>query len=533
MLKGMHLRAAAVGIASCTAVIGVAQASSHREAPAISKLQFADNTDTYAFVSPSNDNNVVLAASWIPFQAPDGGPNYFEWDDSLKYYIHIDNNGDAIPDISYRLTSTTTVANDQTFLYNVGPIDSNSDANWNRYQTITVDEIVNGGATTTLVNDQRTSPVNIGGKSTPDYKKLFEEAVHTTTAGSDEIKVFGGQTDDAFFVDLQVFDLLTLRGQASPIGYDDAGNMPVDSLAGFNVHSLVIEVPTSRVTAGEEPVIGVWSTTEDADGTQVSRLGMPLVNELVLPLALKDTFNGLKPEQDLGAYSALQEFVENPLVGRLLCGLEGYGVPMPEDPNNDCNTEFTDPGTGRGDIFQIFLTGMKLANEFEINTAGGKAPLGAGFNVNQPANVQPADMLRLNTAIKGATCAPSPSSLGVLGGDACGFPNGRRLADDIVDIALIAVAGAGYQVLDGDDTSFSYDSGFTKVLTDGLNSNDKAFSDEFPYMAMPHSGKQRMYQNPASDAVVSNRDGGGAFNLPAVLIYALAAFAMFRRRNQG
>jgi len=326
---------------------------------------------------------------------------------------------------------------------------------------------------------------------------------------------------------LQVFDLITLRGQQPPLGYSTGTNIPVDSLSGFNVHSLVLEVPIAHVTKAGEPVIGMWSGTRrpamrvlkglaglgtqanSGDYVQVSRLGTPLTNEVVVPLALKDAFNSLRPENDLDIYldptfgPLLQKSVENPEIGTLLC--KRYQVPLPEDANDDCNTEFTTPGSGRGDILQIFLTGMKLAEPFKITTsqgAGGTAKeveLPAGFNVNQPAGVRPADMLRINTTIKGDLCSPTSSAtrrLGVVGGDACGFPNGRRLLDDIVEIELLSVAGAAYQPLDGQEASFNFNPALISVLDDGINKNDVPFRTTFPYLAQAQSGQQHWHTNP-------------------------------------
>lgn len=516
-----------------------ATASSHREAPLISKDTFADNTDTYVFISPENSDNVVLIGSWIPFEAPEGGPNYFEWDDNVRYSIFVDNDGDASADITYTLSSKVQVGNPLTFLYNTNAIDNLTDADWNRQQFITVTETTETGTVTQLIANRPTAPVNIGEKSTPGYASLFESAIYDSADGvPGGIKIFAGQTDDPFWVDLQVFDLLTLRGQDQPVGYR-AYNVPVDSVSAFNVHSLVIEVPIARVTNGTEPVIGVWATaarkstrvlnglagvisgdglqSQSGDYVQVSRLGMPLTNELVVPMALKDAFNNLKPEQDLDIYTnptfgpILQKSVEDPEVGNLLCAL--YNVPLPGDTNDDCSTEFT-VGTarsGRGDIFDIFLTGMKLATDFTINTATGPSTLAAGTSVNQPATARPADMIRLNTTIKGDLCAPTPSRLGVLGGDACGFPNGRRLLDDIVEIELLAVAGAAYQVLDGRDSSFTFDSNLIAVLDDNIDYNDVPYYKNtqvdqapttFPYLAMPHSGQSHWHTNPFFNVLV-------------------------------
>jgi hypothetical protein len=503
-----------------------ADASSHREAPLISQDQYADNTDTYVFVSPTNPDNVVLVASWIPFEGPEGGPNYFEWGNGVLYDINVDNNGDAVADYTYTLSSTVAVQNPLSFLYNTGPIGANGE-NWNRQQRITVTESSANG-TKKLLDNVLAPPVNIGSKSTDNYDQLEDNFIYQINEGGDDLTIYAGQTDDAFWVDLQVFDLLTLRGQAPPVGYTKGNNDPVDSVAGFNAHSLVIEAPISRLTRDGEPVLGVWATARrpamrvlngpaglgtldnSGDPIQVSRLGMPLVNEVVLPYALKDAFNSIPPSTDAVLYTGgggtqiqqiLQGSVEDPEVGNLLCGL--YGVPLPGDNNKDCQTEFTvgDIRSGRGDIFDIFLTGMVLTNTFTIQTANGPVTLPPGFNVNRPANVVPAEMIRINTAIKGALCSPKPSRLGILGGDACGFPNGRRLFDDIVEIELLAVAGAAYQVLDGRDTDFSFNTGLIAVLDDNVDFNDRPFRSTFPYMALAQSGQEHIHDNPMGRAV--------------------------------
>ncbi|HEX5012981.1 MAG TPA: DUF4331 domain-containing protein [Candidatus Limnocylindrales bacterium] len=483
--------------------VGGAAASSHREAPLISKDAFADNTDTYVFISPSNPNNVVIAASWIPFEGPEGGPNYWEWDPTAQYSLNVDNDGDAVADFTYTLTAQTSIPNGNTFLYNTGPITSLSDADWNMKQKVTITEHAAGGADTVLVNNMATTPSNIGKKSTPNYTTLENQAIRTFGTGANQVKIYAGQTDDAFWVDLQIFDLLTLRGQDSPIGYSGANNRPQDSVSGHNVHTLALEIPISRLKQGSEPVLGVWASTT-RDGAQVSRLGMPLVNEAVIPLALKDAFNTLRPDQDLSVYTdglgadvgaLLQKSVEDPELGRLLCGL--YGVRLPADSNKNCSTEVNvnTPRSGRGDIFDIFLTGMVTAKPFTITTKNGPVTLPAGFNVNRPAGVQPAEMIRINTNIKGDLCSPTPSRLGLLGGDACGFPNGRRLTDDVVEIELLAVAGAAYQVLDGRDASFSFNPALIGVLTDGVDSNDRLFRSAFPYFAQAQSGQAHFHQN--------------------------------------
>ncbi len=482
-----------------------AAASSHREAPLISTDPAADNTDTYVFIRPDDPSKIVLIASWIPLEAPEGGPNYYEWTENVFYYIHVDNDGDAVADYSYELSSRIEVNNPATFLYNTGPLSSPDDPDWNRRNYYTLVEHTEAGASTVLVDDQLAPPVNIGSKSTPNYETALQDAAIYT---HDDITIYAGQTDDAFFVDLQVFDLLTLRGQPPPIGYSEGSNRPVDSLSGFNVHSLVLEIPVTHLVDGD-PVLGVWSTSErysmrvlsagaeehSGDLVQVSRLGMPLVNEVVIPMGLKDVFNGIPPSEDLNAYSLLQESVEDPEVGNLLCLL--YGVPLPGDSDDDCDTEYTptSPRTGRGDIFDIFLTGMVLANPFTIQTANGPVELPAGFNVNRPADVRPAEMIRINTEISGDLCSRRPSRLGILGGDACGFPNGRRLMDDVVDISLLAVAGAAYEVLDDRDDSFTFDPALVDVLSDNVWKNDVSFQQDFPYMGVAQSGQEHFHQN--------------------------------------
>ncbi|MEP7357194.1 MAG: DUF4331 domain-containing protein, partial [Anaerolineales bacterium] len=362
------IAAATVGMAPLAAI-----ASSHREAPFISNDPAADNTDVYAFVSPDRQDSVTLIGDWIPFEAPSGGPNYFKFADEVDYEIHVDNIGDAKSHVTYRFEFDTHTRNPNTFLYNTGPINSLSDTDWNVYQTYTVTEIVTGTLlpvpiTTVLASDLMAPPVNIGSKSTPLYGALGDAAVctiniaavaglptgHTCNtrgstpgAGSNNIKVFAGQRDDPFFVDLQVFDLLTLRGQAPPIGYVQ-DNLPLDGLKGFNTHSIAIQVPISRLTGNNSlvgnnpnPIIGVWASSarpstrvlsalggvaDSGPMVGISRLGMPLVNEVVIPLALKDAFNGLKPEQDLGLYTSgpgagdlLKDSVEDPELGNLLC----------------------------------------------------------------------------------------------------------------------------------------------------------------------------------------------------------------------
>ena len=400
---------------------------------------------------------------------------------------------------------------------------------------------------------------------------LETQAIYS--AEGQTVKVYAGQTDDPFWVDLQVFDLLTLRGQGMPIGYTQGNNIPVDSVSGFNVHSMVIELPITRIKE-TDPVFGVWAgtrrptervllgagglgrQTNEGGYTQVSRLGMPLVNEVVVPLALKDAFNSIPPSADLGIYTdglgeevgaLFQKSVEDPEIGRLLCAL--YGVSLPGDANDDCSTEVDSeaPRSGRGDIFDIYLTGMVLATPYDITIGDGSSvTLPAGFNVNRPAGVTPAEMIRINTTISDTLCSPIPSRLGILGRDACGFPNGRRLTDDVVEISLLAVGGAAYEVLDDRDASFTFDPAFIAALDDGVDHNDVGFRATFPYLAQAQSGQSHIHQNPILNFFLpflgrvalsvgelpGGRPAAGVASL-AFAAVAVPAMVFMRRRKHG
>jgi hypothetical protein len=419
------------------------RASSHREAPLISGDPQADNTDVYAFMSPDNPNLVTLIASYIPFENPAGGPNFYRFGDNVLYQINIDNNGDGVPDITYQFNFTSHITNPNTFLYNTGPVTSLDDPNLNLYQTYTVSR-VESGKTVFTAGPMRTLYNNVGPASTPNYGGDGSGIDQFQQADGSVGRVFAGQTDDPFFLDLRVFDLL-YGGNLSEVG--------TDSLAGFNVHSIAIQVPASSVT-GSSPIIGVWATasrpatttrqpgsvTNSGAFVQVSRLGMPLVNELVIPVGQKDVFNGSTPTGDAQFLS----YVTNPTVPQLLQAL--YDISAPATP--------------RADLVQVFLTGVP--------------------NLNQPAGVTPSEMLRLNTSI-----APTaaPSRLGVLANDIQGFPNGRRLTDDVVDITLQVAAG----FLTGAKVS---------TLGDGVNQNDVPFRTSFPYLAPAQSGGNPWKLNP-------------------------------------
>jgi flagellar basal body-associated protein FliL len=424
-------------------------ASSHREAPLISQDPTADATDLYAFVSPDAPDTVTFVGNFIPLQDPASGPNFFKFGDDVRYEFNIDNNGDAVADVTYRFTFATQVVDPNTFLYNTGPVASFADDTLNVKQTYTVTRVDAAGESE-VASGLSVAPYNVGPASMPDYEALAAEAVHELPGGG---QVFAGPRDDPFFAALgPIFDLLQVEPAAPDAGY-------ADYLAGKNVHSIVLQVPHTAVTsdgaaatdpAGANAIIGVCLTSHrqsttvlGADGTrtpqgdfvQVSRLCNPLVNEVVVPLAAKDLFNRSLPADD----GQFLPGVQDPIPGRLIPAI--YGVDVPPAP--------------RDDLVTIFLTGIP--------------------DLNQPAGVTPSEQLRLNLAVP-PTDAPDP--LGVLAGDNAGFPNGRRLTDDVVDIALRAVAGG---------TPFTPDFNVApnNALADGVTANDKALLDTFPYVAFP------------------------------------------------
>ena len=456
-------------------------ASSHREAPLIREDPTADNTDVYVFRSPDAPDTVTIVANWIPMEEPAGGPNFHSFSNSAVYELHIDNTGDAREDITYRFRFRTDIRNANTFLYNTGPVLTLDSANLNVRQFYTVERVTGArrsGGMTSLGSNFQVAPANIGPKSTPDYAALANAAIFTLPNNGG--RVFAGPRDDSFYVDLgSIFDLLTLRPvqQLSLIPPMAASAAGVDGLRGYNVHTIAIQVPISQLTAGgtvptgptaSNAVIGVWASTsrprvsilsagreQTVSGLQqVSRLGMPLVNEVVLPLALKDAFNALEPSGDKPLFDSNETFrnrILDPEVPKLMKLI--YNIDTPPAPRND--------------LVQVFLTGIPGAN--------------------QPPNVVPAEMIRLNVAVP-TTAANSVNRLGVIGGDLGGFPNGRRLGDDVVDITLRVAAGV---LVDGFNRSPN------NALTDGVDANDRAFLTTFPYAALPHQGfESRPHANP-------------------------------------
>lgn len=445
-----------------------ALASSHREAPGISNYPAADNTDVYFFVSPSNPKAVTVVGCWWPAEEPSGGPNWFHFADDVDYVLHFDNDGDARADISYVFRFQTSFTNPNTFTYATGEISTLDDTDWNYRQTYRATRVKHGQGRKVIAEGARVPPVNIGPRTTPNYAALAQAAV---TQLSDGTKLFAGQRDDPFFVDLgAVFDLIGFRAIPGNLGQG------VDGLGGFNCQAIVMEIPISKLTRdGSNPddptdkaaVIGVWATSvqrpsrhdgynrdagadwdefasASADGRrQVSRLGMPLVNEVVIPIGRKDDWNRSVPKND----GQFLSYVQDPELARLIEAI--YGITRPPPP--------------RCDLVAVFLTGVP--------------------GLNQPPNVVPSEEMRLNVAIK-PDDAPD-SRFGVLAGDLDGFPNGRRLADDVVDIAERVVEGVLYPLF-CDDTFVPHP--LAGQLGDGIDANDMPFLTEFPYLATPHAG---------------------------------------------
>jgi hypothetical protein len=402
---------------------GAASASSHREAPLISEDPTADNTDVYAFVSPDKPDTATIISNWIPGEDPAAGPNYYTFSPSARYDIYVDRNGDGKPDITYRFRFKDQPS--QLFLGNT-------------QQSYTVTKIV-GDTSSVVGSGLLTPPDNIGPRSTPNYSALAAQGIHTLSDGS---TVFAGQRDDAFFADVgAIFDLVAIR-----LGTGATGGGK-DFLAGYGVHAIALQIPKSQLDNGTNHTIGVWAATDRqkvsvSDGraktkwVQVSRLGNPLINEVLIPTTLKDKWNASSPAQD----KQFEQYYTNPILATVLQKLYPQFGPFQD--------------TGRTDLVQVLLTGLKSP----------------ALNYTGPTE---ADELRLNLSI-----APTPfdkiNRLGVLGGDLAGYPNGRRLEDDVVDISERAVGGALI--------------GHSLPLGDGVDANDVPNLHVFPYEPAPFSG---------------------------------------------
>jgi Domain of unknown function (DUF4331) len=460
--------------------------SSHREAPAISKDPVADSTDVYAFVSPDAQSTVTIIANYVPLQDPAGGPNFFEFGDDVLYEIHVDNTGSGTPAITYQFRFTTTITDPGTFLYATGTIHSLTDPNWNRRQTYTVTK-VEGGVSTLLTpqggpNPLSCPPCNIGPRSTPNYSTLSGDAIYRLSSGE---MVFAGQRAEGFFVDLgSIFDLGDLRPLSPDQVIPGLAAAGINTISDKNVHSITIQVPISSLTSNQQSptgpndphaVIGVYTSasrqtvtainpgagTQTTSGpfAQVSRLGNPLVNEVVVPMNLKDFWNSQPPVNDSQFAAAIQ----HPELQALLPVLYPGAFPHLAAYTN-----------ARADLVAIFATGIP----------GSLIGAAFGHGTFQGGNVI-ADLLRLNMAITPTgTNGAGTSNLGLLGNDLAGFPNGRRVTDDVVSIELKAVAGATIPLV---DASYVPDAAVASV-SQGVASTPAAYQSTFPYLADPYPG---------------------------------------------
>jgi Domain of unknown function (DUF4331) len=429
--------------------------SSHREAPLTSLDPTADDTDLYAFTAHDAPGSLTVVANWLPFEDPGGGPNFYEFDPSARYYINVDNTGDGRYDVRYRFTFRTIAPNSASVGYPVAlpQITSLNDPKLERQRMTVRRERYNRRgrlvSSRIVAGSFPVAPSNIGKKTMPNYDALANQAIRPLRGGG---RVFAGQRDDPFYIPLdRVFDSVNLDGAGT--GNQGGG---IDTLAGYGVQSVVLQVPEAQVTRGGHPVsgpkaanavVGVWASAERrrvqvvrrkhgrararTRYVQVSRLGNPLINELVIPLALKDKYNRTQPSGDLKNFG---RYVLSPFPAAALNKLYGLGI---KEHN-------------RTDIVQALLTGIP-----------GVTQIGS-----KPA---PADTLKLNL---GVPPSATENRFGVIGGDNAGFPDGRRLADDVVDITLRVVGGYLVPPAQG---------GKKLPLGDGVDRNDQDFLPGFPY----------------------------------------------------
>lgn len=400
-------------------------ASSHREAPFIAGMPKDDATDLYMFRSyeAGRTGDVVLIANYIPFQDPFGGPNFYPLDTNAYYYININNDGSAKANLSFvfrfhdmrkNLAVNAGGTSTPVPLINIGVVDQ-SGKSVNVEQRYTLQMVRDGnhqpvGNATRGGTDFYRPVDNIGEKSIPNYADYAGNFIYDISIPGCNApgRVFVGQRKEGFVINVgEIFDLVN----TNPVG---PRNAEPNTLSSKNVTSLALEVPINCLTDGKDPVIGAWTTVSAPTAlqpgsnysgafSQISRLGNPLVNEVVIGLPDKDRFNESNPMDD----AQFLHYVTNPSFPVLLNTLFGSAAMVPQTPRND--------------LVSVFLTGIK--------------------GLNQPMNVHPAEMMRLNTSID-PTPPASQNDLGVMGGDKAGYPNGRRPDDDVVDITLRAAEGA-------------------------------------------------------------------------------------------
>lgn len=456
-------------------------AASHREAPLTALDHPADITDFFAFVSYDDPSKVTLIMNVDPLLEPSNGPNYFPFDPEVLYTIKIDNNYDALEDITFEFRFDTQVRLGSVFTGFIGAgsgiggvippaitaLDGPGSAGLSLRQTYHVTMVKGNTRTDLTPGGVFAVPSNVGPRTMPDYPALAAQGIYKLANG---MKVFAGTVDDPFYIDLgATFDSLNFRPGAFPSGTpplltavqdaDDHTNSAPDALSGFNVNTIAIEVPISMITQPGKPTIGTWGATYrprvtvrnnvvanegQGDWVQVQRMGNPLINEVLIGTADKDRWSRMPPFLD----SLFANYALNPVLGKVLGAL---GLTVPPAPRTDL---------------------LPLMQYTPLITGDSTIPAG-------PI----ADLLRLNTSIP-PTPAASRRRLAVLAGDNAGFPNGRRVSDDVTDIAMRAVAG----VLAG--AKYSY------PLGDGVNTNDMPYQETFPYVAWAQSGRNRRHVDP-------------------------------------
>jgi len=453
-MRKLVLLAAALlsSLAAVVVVVNVSNGSSHREAPLTSADPLADNTDVWFFTPKSAPGQVAIVANWVPFEDPAGGPNFYRFDDRARYYLNVDNTGDGDYDVRYRFDFRNKL-NNKNFLHSLTPVTSLNSPNLfqKEFYEIVRETYNSRGRRTSarsLGKNFRVAPSNVGPKTMPDYEALSSQAIKRLRGGG---QVFAGQRDDAFFLPLdRVFDSVNLAGAGT--GNEGGG---IDTIAGYGVQTIALQLPERAVTRDRRAVssptasnatVGVWASTErrrvqvtnssasvkGSRWVQVSRLANPLVNELFIPQTLKDKYNRQQPSGDGKSFG---KFATNPFLAGAFNQLLMLGIKQ----------------TGRTDIVQAFFTGVPGVNQISKKPAA-------------------ADTLKLNMGIPPTE---NENRFGVIGGDPAGFPNGRRLGDDVVDIELRVLGGF----------LLPADQGGKKLpLGDGVDRNDQEFTDTFPYI---------------------------------------------------
>ena len=492
---------ACAALAASLAVPPPTFAASHREAPITALDQKADITDLFAFVSYESPSTVTLIMNVDPFLEPGNGPNYFPFDPNILYTINVDNNNTALPAVQFMVQFQTTINAPGVFTGFVGagagisaPANSPAPvapgtpivppaitslsgpgaAGFSLKQTYTVTMVVNGVSTqltNATGNPLIAVPSNVGPRTMPNYPALAAQGIYTLNNG---VKVFAGTVDDPFYIDLgAAFDSLNFRTAAgggvlsAAADADDHTNTAPDYVSGYNVNTIALQVPITMLTStgALEPstsphaTIGVWGTTSrpritvlrapqpsQSSGafSQIQRMGNPLINELIIGTGSKDFWSMSQPVND----SQFANFDLDPLLARVFNAVYGIAIPTPP----------------RTDLLPLVTYAPPIAAPG--TTAG---PI--------------ADLLRLNTGVP-PTPQGSRRRLGLLAGDGAGFPNGRRVSDDVTDIAARAVAG----ILAGPQYNYP--------IGDGVNTNDVPYQEVFPYMAFAQSGRQRRHIDP-------------------------------------